>query len=366
MSVLPGGGPVVPRVVSADLVVLGGRRRQQLEAIVRRSTAPVRQVTRAKIVLAAGRQLSNAAIAVLVGVCVDTVRTTRRRYNRQGMAALSDRPRPGRPLVYDVDARLLVVATATSAPPGPETVWTHTAIAGHLQERHQIPISPSQVGRILADLDIKPHLVRGWLNRSADPAFFDKARAICDLYRNPPKNAVLLSIDEKTGIQAKSRKYATAAVRPGRVARRELEYIRHGTVSLMAAMNVVDGTVLGKIITRNDSATFIEFLTEIDQMIDPDLDIYLVMDNGSSHVSKATKAWLAAHPRFHVTRTPTHASWLNMVEIWFSILTRKVLRRGEFATRQTLADKIIDFMCDYDDKATPFRWTYDGRPLKAA
>jgi transposase len=357
----------MPRAVSADVVVLGGRRREKLEAIVRRGSAPVREVTRATIILAAGvRQDSNAKIAADVGVGVDTVRTTRRRYNREGMAALSDRPRPGRPLVYDVDARLLVVATATSAPPGAETVWTHAQIAAHLREHHRIPISPSQVGRILADLDVKPHLVRGWLNRPNDPEFFTKARAICDLYRNPPQDGVLLSIDEKTGIQAKSRKYPTAAVRSGRVARREFEYVRHGTVWLMAAMNVVDGTVLGKIITRNDSETFIEFLTEIDAAIPRHLDIYLVMDNGSSHVSKATKAWLAAHPRFHVTRTPTHASWLNMVEIWFSILTRKVLRRGEFATRDHLADKIIEFMCDYDDKATPFRWTYDGRPLKAA
>lgn len=356
----------MPRAVSADLVVLGGRRRQKLEAIARRATAPVRVVRRARIILAAATGASNAQIAAEVQVSVDTVRRVRHRYVTDGIAALHDRPRSGRPLVYDVDARLLVVATATSAPPEPATVWTHAGIADHLGEHHQIPISPSQVGRILADLDVKPHLVRGWLNRPPDPQFFAKAAAICDLYRNPPPGAVLLSVDEKTGIQAKSRKYPTRPVAPGRRARREFEYVRHGTVSLMAAMNVVDGTVLAKIIDRNDSATFIEFLTEIDAAIPPHLDIHLVMDNGSSHVSKATKAWLAAHPRFHVHHTPTHASWLNMVEIWFSILTRKVLRRGEFDTRQHLADKIIEFACRYDDNAKPFRWTYDGRPLKAA
>lgn len=165
---------------------------------------------------------------------------------------------------------------------------------------------------------------------------------------------------------SKSRKYRTSPVAPGRPARREFEYRRHGTVSLLAAMNVVDGTVLASIIERNDSVTFIGFLTEIDQMIDPRLDIHLIMDNGSSHTSKLTRAWLRAHPRFHVHYTPTHASWLNMIEIWFSILTRKVLRRGEFHSRQHLAEKIIEFACDYDDKAKPFRWTYDGRPLKAA
>ena len=220
---------------------------------------------------------------------------------------------------------------------------SHTAIAEHLLQEHRIPISASQTGRILRDLDVKPHLVRGWLNRPPDPAFFTKAKDICELYINPPADAVLLSIDEKTGIQAKSRKYPSRAVTPGRSTRREFEYRRHGTVSLMAAMNVVDGTVLANIIERNDSVTFIEFLTEIDQAIPRHLDIHLVMDNGSSHTSKVTKAWLRAHPRFHVHHTPTHASWLNMVEIWFSILTRKVLRRGEFTSRDDLADKIIKF-----------------------
>ncbi|HEX9166271.1 MAG TPA: IS630 family transposase [Gemmatimonadales bacterium] len=354
------------RAVSADLVMLGGRRRQKLEAIVRRPTAPMRMVVRARIVLAAAAGTPNARIAAEVGADVGTARRVRHRYVTEGIAALDDRPRPGRPLVYDLDARLAVVATATSLPPGAATAWSHASIAEHLNEQYRIPISASQIGRILADLDVKPHLVRGWLNRPDDPAFFAKARAICDLYRNPPANAVLLSIDEKTGIQAKSRKHPTRPVRPGRPARREFEYVRHGTVSLMAAMNVVDGTVHGKIIARNDSATFVEFLTEIDAQVPAHLAIYLVMDNGSSHVSKATKAWLEAHPRFHVTRTPCHASWLNMIEIWFSVLTRKVLRRGEFASRQALADKIIEFIGEYNAKARPFRWTYDGQPLKAA
>ena len=195
------------RCASRDLVLLGPRRRSRLEAIVRRGTAQVREVTRAKIVLAAARRLSNAQIAAQVGVHVDTVRRVRSRFITEGMRSLADRPRPGRPLVYDLDARLLVVATATSVPAGPSTVWSHALIAAHLDSEHQIPISASQVGRVLADLDVKPHLVRGWLNRPPDPEFFTKAQQICQLYLNPPPAAVLLSIDEKTGIQAKSRKY---------------------------------------------------------------------------------------------------------------------------------------------------------------
>jgi transposase len=153
-------------------------------------------VMRARIILMAASGTANAQIAAETGADVGTVRRVRHRYVTEGITALDDRPRPGRPLVYGVDARLLVVATATSTPPAAETVWTHAGIAAHVRSEHQIPISASQVGRILADLDVKPHLVRGWLNRKDDPAFFDKARAICDLYRNPPANAVLLSVDE--------------------------------------------------------------------------------------------------------------------------------------------------------------------------
>jgi Homeodomain-like domain len=196
-----------------------------------------------------------------------SVRATRRRYLADGMRAMKDRPRPGRALVYDIDARLLVIATATSEPGGPETAWTHAGIAAHLAAEHQIPVSASQAGRILAEADIRPHLVRGWLNRKDDPAFFGKARAICGLYRNPPPGAVLLSIDEKTGIQARSRKHPARRARPGHRERRESGYVRHGTVSLMAAMNVVTGQVPGEIITRNDPAAFCAFLALIGQAI---------------------------------------------------------------------------------------------------
>jgi transposase len=283
-----------------------------------------------------------------------------------GAKALRDRPRPGRPLVYDLDVRLLVVATATSQPPQTDAQWTHRAIAEHLHATRRIGISASQVGRILAEADVKPHRVRGWLDRPDDPGFFTRAQQICRLYQHIPDDTVLLSVDEKTGIQAKSRKHPTQPARAGRVARREFEYVRHGTLSLMAAMNVATGRVHPKIITRNDSAAFIEFLAELDQAIPKHLTIHLVMDNGFSHTSKATRAWLAKHPRFQVTYTPKHASWLNMIEIFFSILARRLLRRGEFTSRDHLAGKILHFIAEYSRTAKPFRWRYDGRPLKAA
>ncbi|MGW2262689.1 IS630 family transposase [Streptomyces sp. NPDC001780] len=173
-------------------------------------------------------------------------------------------------------------------------------------------------------------------------------------------------MDEKTAMQARSRRHPTRPAGPGRIERREFEYRRHGTASIVAALDVHTGQVLVEDITRNDSAAFIRFLRLLDHSIGPALAIHLVLDNGSSHVSKATRSWLAAHPRFTVHHTPKHASWLNQIEIFFSILARRLLRRGEFTSRQDLIDQIRDFTLAYDDEAHPFRWTYDGTPLKAA
>ena len=154
---------------------------------------------------------------------------------------------------------------------------------------------------------------------------------------------MVICIDEKTGIQAKHRKYPGQPPRPGRLARREFEYVRNGTVSIIAALHVATGQVIAEPISRNNSATFTGFLHRLDQCTDPRLNIHLVMDNGSSHTSRATRAWLAAHPRISVTYTPKHASWLDMAELWFSALTRALLRRGEFTSRADLIGKITDF-----------------------
>lgn len=354
------------RLTSGDPVRLTRRRRKALTRIAGQASGEFRRVQRARILLAAARKVPNERIARQAGCTPATVRKVRRDYRTRGMRALTDRPRPGRPPVYAIDVHVLIIATATSEPPDTDAQWTHRGIAEHLQKQHGIGISASQTGRILAAVDIKPHRVRGWLNRPDDPQFFTRAAQICALYQHIPVGTILLSVDEKTGIQAKSRKHRTRRAGRGRPERREFEYVRHGTVSLMAALNVADGTVRPKIINRNDSETFLAFLTEIDQDTPAHLNIHLVLDNGSSHTSKATRAWLAAHPRFTTTHTPKHASWLNMVELVFSILTRRLLRRGEFVSREHLANKILKFFTHYNRTAKPFRWTYDGHPLKAA
>jgi transposase len=350
-------------VPCASTVVIDDAQQKVLQALTRSQTAPYREVQRARIVLAAAAGMPNAAIARELSVSEDTVRTWRDRFAAQGMTGLVDRPRPGRPPVYGPEVHIRIVATATGELPEADSQWSHRLLAEQLGDDG---ISASQIGRILADLDLKPHRVRGWLTRRADPNFFVKAAEICQLYLHRPAASVVICLDEKTAIAARSRKHPEQRLAPGRPARREFEYIRHGTTSIIAALNVHSGEVLTERIVKNDSATFIALLSMLDQSIDPSLTIHLVLDNGSSHTSKATKKWLREHPRFQAHYTPAHASWLDQAELFFSILTRRLLRRGEFTSRQDLADKIENFVIVYNRTAKPYRWTYDGRPLKAA
>jgi len=345
------------RAASRDVVVLGSRRKAKLEAIVRRPSSPQALVRRARIVLLAHQRWPNAQIAAGLGCSVTTVRTWRHRFARGGMPALADRPRSGRPEIYGPQVRLAIVAAATSVPPEGTSVWTHALIAAQLADTG---ISPSQTGRILAGLELAPHRVRGWLNRRDDDQFWAQAAAVCDIYLRPPPGTVVICIDEKTGIQAKHRKYPERPACPGRLARREFEYVRNGTVSIVAALHVATGQVITEPIARNGSVTFTGFLHRLDQCIDPRLSIHLVMDNGSSHTSRATCAWIAAHPRITVTYTPKHASWLDMAELWFSALTRGLLHRGEFTSRADLAAKITSFTIRYNRTARPWIWTYDA------
>jgi transposase len=290
------------------------KRRRKLEQIVRAGSSPQRLVLRARIVLLAAEGKTNAQIARELGCSVAVARTWRRRFAVRGIPGLFDKPRSGRPETHGPSARLAVIAMATSVPPHGESQWSQAMIASHLRERG-LAISAATVGRVLAEAKVRPHKVRGWLNRADDPAFWIRAGAVCRLYLTPPPGTVLISIDDKTGIQAKSRKHPGTPARPGRDARREFEYIRHGTISIIAAMNVTTGQVIAERIEKNDSGTFTAFLAMLYQMIPLIQRIHLIMDNGSSHTSRATRAWLADHPRFSVTYTPKHASWLNMIPV---------------------------------------------------
>jgi transposase len=348
---------------SVGVLVVSDEERTELERRVRAYTSSQRMVRRARVVLMAAEGIPNRRIAPVVEMSENSVGVWRRRFEKDRLKGLEDLKRSGRPRVYGHDERLKIVAAVTSQRPEFDSQWSHRLLADYLVE---LGISASQVGRILADLDIKPHQVRGWLTRRDDPSFWERAADVCGLYLSPPTNAIVLSVDEKTAMGARSRKHPTRPVAPGRAERVEFEYRRHGTASIVAALDVHSGEVLAEDIARNDSAHFIEFLTSIERVTDPRLAIHLILDNGSSHVSKMTVAWLAAHPRFTVHYTPKHASWLNQVELVFSILTRRLLRRGEFASRDDLVARIMAWIAEYDRTAKPFAWTYTGQPLKVA
>lgn len=343
---------------TVEPLLLTLEERVELERRLRAQTTPHRDRQRAEVVLLAAQGMSGAQIARTVGLSQQSVCKWRIGFRDRGLDGLDDAPRSGRPLVYGPTDRLVLMAKVTEQHPHVDSQWSHSELAAQMKAA-SIPISASQIGRILAADDVKPHRVQGWLTRRDTPEFWARAADVCGLYLAPPANAVVLSIDEKTGIQAKSRKHPTQQVRPGQPSRREFEYVRHGTASLIAALDVATGKVTASDVTRNDSTHFIEFLQQIDESIDVDLDIHVVIDNGSSHRSKATKKWFAEHPRFVVHHTPVHASWLNQVEAFFSILTRKVLRRGEFDSRSDLVARILAFIEHRNTTATPFKWVYN-------
>jgi transposase len=315
-------------------------------------------------VLLAADGLSNREIAERVGLHYNQVGTWRSRYAELGLAGLDDEQRPGRPHVYGHDDVLLMIKTVTEPPPEGATRWTMEALAEVLNS-HGIAISASQVWRICRTLDLKPWQTQSWMT-SHDPEFWAKAGDVCGLYLNPPENAVVWSVDEKSGMQAKSRINPTKPAVPGTRRRREFEYVRHGTAVLFAGLDVHEGTVAGWVTDSTRSANFVEFLADLAAQTPAGLDLHCIADNLSAHNTSQVAEFLEEHPHVHLHYTPTHASWLNQVELFFSILERRLLRHGEFSSVDDLATRIVAFINDYNRRAAPFRWTYDGRPLKVA
>jgi transposase len=390
------------RLLSLEIT---GEERAELERRVRSNTVEARVARRARIVLLAGDGLSNRAIGERVGMHYNQVGEWRSRFQVDRLAGLLDGDRPGRCPTYGHDDVLLLVKTVTEDPPDEATRWTMAALAGRMAEQG-VPISASQAWRICRALDLKPWQVQSWMT-SHDPDFWEKSGDVCGLYLNPPENALVWSVDEKTGIQAKSRinptrpavpaegaveklrpaepdttpavtagpRNATASSAAGGAGRaegipvrREFEYQRNGTVKLYAALNVHEGTVAGWVTDSTRSANFVAFLQDLVDQTPPGLELHCIVDNLSAHGTALVEAFLDSPENHHVFlhRTPTHASWLNQVELWFSIMERRLLRRGEFSSTDQLADRIIEFIKAYNRQAKPFRWTHEGRPLKVA
>jgi transposase len=334
-----------------------------LEELTRSATIEARTAKRARIVLLASEGESNRAIGETVDMHYNQVAVWRSRYDEFGLAGLEDDERPGRPHVYDHDDVLLLVHTVTTEPDDASR-WTMDSIAKRMNG-NGIPISPSQVWRICIALDLKPWQTQSWMT-SHDPDFWEKAADVCGLYLNPPINAVVWSVDEKSQMQALSRVNPTKPAVPGAGVRREHGYVRHGTQVLFAGLDVHSGHVAGWVTDSTRAANFIEFLGQLRDQTPKHLHLHCIADNLAAHKTEDVQKFLEKNKRVHLHFTPTHASWLNQVELFFSIIERRLLRSGEFTSKDDLARRIISFINAYNKTTQPFAWTYDGRPLKIA
>lgn len=345
----------------ASPIVLSEEERTKLEKIVRKRVAEHRLVIRAEIILRAAKGLENKAIARRLHIEADTVCLWRKRFAKQGLSGLSDIEKPGRPHIYTPEDRLKVINIACQKPKT-ITHWSVRDLTQEINKQTKKKMSHMTIQRILKSTDLKPHQYEMWCN-SQDPDFETKQIDVIGLYLNPPENAVVLSVDEKTSIQVLGRKYHKP-VMPGHPEKFDNHYIRHGTKSLIAAFLVHKGTIMGKCYNRHRHTEFIDFLNEIEKAY-PQAELHIIVDNLSVHKHSEVKQWLKKRNgriKFHFT--PTHASWLNQIELWFNILSRKVLKRGIFNSREELVKTVMNFIEQYNKEAKPFKWTYTGDPLK--
>src|SRR5687767_3700243 len=332
--------------------------RASLSDLVRSRTAPQGLARRARIVLASAAGTSNTSIARKVGLSIPAVGHWRRRFLEQGLAGLYGEQRPGRPRSHDDEAVASLLATVLQSRPSIGTHWTVRGAA------EATGISKSTVQRYLRLFGIQPHRSKTF-KLSTDPLFVEKVRDIVGLYLNPPDHAVVLCVDEKSQIQALERTQPILPLGLGYVEGVTHDYIRHGTTTLFAALDVANGQVLTQCRPRHRHQEFLGFLKHIERNVPPDLDLHLVVDNYAAHKHPKVRAWLAAHPRFHMHYTPTYASWLNQVERWFALITQRQIRRGSFVSAKDLVGKIRTFVNAYNAQARPFVWTATSEAILA-
>lgn len=293
--------------------------------------------------------MTGTAVAKKLRTTNQTVSLWRKRFVERRLEGLLDEPRPGRPrAVTDAQIEAVVIKTLESTPKA-STHWSTREMAKH------VGLSPSTIGRVWRAFGLQPHRSESF-KLSPDPLLVPKVRDIVGLYMSPPQNAVVLSVDEKSQIQALNRTQPVLPLRIGETEKRTHDYDRHGTLSLFAALNVATGQVLGKTHQRHRSKEFLAFLREIDNHVDDGLDIHLVVDNYATHKTPAVKRFLAKRMRFHLHFTPTYGSWLNQVERWFGLLTTRQLQRGSHTSLAQLRRAIDDFIAATNDAPKPFKW----------
>jgi transposase len=332
------------------VLVVSNEDRGVLERWSKRPKSPMSVAQRARIVLLAADGLDSTVIASKVGVHEATVGKWRRRYLTGGVDALIDEPRPGAPRkIGDADVEALVVKTLEETPTD-ATHWSTRDLAA------KAGISPSSVGRIWRAFGLKPWLTDTF-KLSEDPQFIDKLRDVVGLYMDPPDHAVVVCVDEKTGIQALDRTKPSLPMRPGQVERRTHDYVRNGVIDLFAALNIATGQVIAQTSKKHRAVEFIKFLNTINANVPPDLAVHVVMDNASTHKTPAVHKWQLRHPRFVFHFTPTSSSWLNLVERWFGHLTDKKLRRSAHKSVKALTDDLEAWVASWNTNPKPFVWT---------
>jgi transposase len=321
-----------------------------LEDWARRRKTAQGLALRARIVLAVAEGKSNVAVATELRIDRLTVGKWRSRFQRSRLDGLLDEPRPGAPRkISDAEIERVVARTLESTPRG-ATHWSTRSLA------KATGMSQSTVSRIWRAFALQPHRTETF-KLSTDPLLVDKVRDVVGLYLNPPDKALVLCVDEKSQIQALDRSQPVLPMRPGQPERRSHDYVRHGTTSLFAALDVATGKILGRIHRRHRTIEFRKFLDAIDTAVSPDLDVHLVLDNYQTHKTPIIRRWLAKRPRFHLHFTPTGCSWLNLVERWFGLLTEQRVRRGVFRSRQELEAAIKEYLDIHNEDPKPFVWT---------
>lgn len=330
-------------------VVLSAEEREALERHVRRRKSAHSLAQRCRIVLLAADGLTNLAIAERVGMGADTVGIWRQRFTDKRIEGLYDEPRVGRPReIGDEAVEAVVVATLESKPEG-ATHWSTRSMA------KKMGLTQSAVSRIWRAFGLQPHRTEVF-QLSADPQLVEKVRDVVGLYLDPPDNAVVFCVDEKTAVQALERSQPLLPLQPGQPERRSHDYFRHGSLDLFAALNVATGEVIGRMRARHRSVEFVEFLDTIEQETPSGLAVHVVLDNLSTHKTPRVRRWLQRHPRFHLHFTPTHASWINQVERWFAGLTDRQLRRSSHRSKHELRRAIEAYIDSCNANPKPFVW----------
>ncbi len=340
-------------------LVLTTTERETLTHWARRPTTAQALALRARVILACAAGHPNGTVAARLSLTRQTVGKWRARFLRQRLDGLLDEPRPGAPrTVTDAQVERVVRWTLETTPKA-ATHWSTRLMA------KRAGLSQSTISRVWRAFGLQPHRTETF-KLSTDPLFIEKVRDIVGLYLDPPDRALVLCVDEKSQIQALDRTQPLLPMRPGQVERRTHDYVRHGTTSLFAALEVKTGAVLAECHRRHRAVEFRRFLDRIDAAVPADLDIHLIVDNASTHKTALIRRWLAKRPRYHLHFTPTSASWLNLVERWFALLTETQLRRGVHRSTQELEEAIYRYTAEANKHPKPFIWTKTADEILAA